>query len=162
MELKKSMADVEARQLLGLLRGMSHQLTRLNRRVGEQVGLGDIDRFCLDLVFHQGPIGPGALARLVGLHPATMTGVLNRLERGGWIKRERDIVDRRAVVVRAVPERAGELARLYAGIDSDVVAICADLDPEQLETVATFLRAVTEVGRAAADEFDGPAAGDTP
>jgi hypothetical protein len=42
---------------------------------------------------------PSALARRIGVHLATMPGVLDRLEAGGWITRERAAEDRRGVVV---------------------------------------------------------------
>jgi len=45
-----------------------------------------------------------------------MTGVLDRLERGGWIARERDPDDRRAVVVRTLRDRYAELLRHYSGM----------------------------------------------
>jgi DNA-binding MarR family transcriptional regulator len=35
-------------------------------------------------------LSPSVLARRAGLHPATMTGILDRLERGRWITRDRD------------------------------------------------------------------------
>jgi DNA-binding MarR family transcriptional regulator len=88
------------------------QLSLLNRRVGSRVELSDGDLSCLDLIGREGPFTPSALARVTGLHPATVTGVLDRLERGGWIARDRDAADRRAVQVRALRERNGELLRL--------------------------------------------------
>lgn len=45
----------------------------------------------------------------------TMTGILDRPERGGWISRERDPSDRRAVQVRALRDRGAEIFRLYGG-----------------------------------------------
>jgi MarR family len=42
-------------------------------------------RSCLDLITRHGPLSPSAPARRAGLHPATMTGILDRLERGGWV-----------------------------------------------------------------------------
>jgi DNA-binding MarR family transcriptional regulator len=41
-----------------------------------------------------------------------MTGVLDRLERGGWVARDRHPSDRRAVVVRALRDQDAELMRL--------------------------------------------------
>ena len=72
------------------LRDLSIQLSLLNHHVGVQLDLKDVDLDCLDLVSRHGPLSPTALARRAGLHPATMTGILDRLERAGWVARDRD------------------------------------------------------------------------
>src|SRR5258706_14887755 len=101
------------------LRSLSNQLSLLNHRVGAHLDLKDVDLDCLELIASHGPLSPSALARRAGLHPATMTGILDRLQRGGWITRDRDpgATDRRAVAVRALRDRGGELFRLYSGMD---------------------------------------------
>src|ERR1700704_87467 len=99
------------------LRELRIQLSLLNYRVGSQLQLKDVDLDCLDILDSSGPLSPSALARLAGLHPATMTGILDRLERGDWIVRERDPADRRAVLVRVVRDRYAELMRLYTGMN---------------------------------------------
>src|SRR5437867_5089443 len=118
------------------LRELSIQLSLLNHQVGAHVDLNDVDLDCLDLIARHGPLSPSALARRAGLHPATMTGVLDRLEQGGWVARERDPSDRRAVVVRARHERAAELVRLYAGMNGAMDKICAGYTDAELEVIA--------------------------
>src|SRR5690349_19180548 len=84
------------------LRELTNQLSLLNHQVGARLELRDVDLDCLDLIARYGPLSPSALARRAGLHPATLTGILDRLQRGGWVVRERDpeATDRRAVSVR--------------------------------------------------------------
>src|SRR5918912_3648257 len=79
------------------LRELSIQLSLLNHQVGARVELKDVDFDCLELINRHGPLSPSALARRAGLHPATMTGILDRLQRGGWVarKRDADAADRR-------------------------------------------------------------------
>ena len=82
-----------------------------------------------------------------------MTGILDRLERGGWVARERDPNDRRAVVVRVRRDRGAELFRLYAGMNTSMDQICAGYSDDQLELLADFLRRTTDAGQAATDEL---------
>ena len=92
------------------------QLALLNHQVGPHLEIHDVDLDCLDIISRHGPLSPSALAPPASLHPATMTGILDRLEKGGWIIRERDPEDRRAVAVRALPDRGAELFGLFAGM----------------------------------------------
>jgi len=82
-----------------------------------------------------------------------MTGVLDRLERGRWIARDRDPADRRAVVVRPLRDRNAEVFRLYAGMNASMDQVCAGYADPELELVADFLRRTTNAGREAADDL---------
>jgi DNA-binding MarR family transcriptional regulator len=135
------------------LRELSNQLSLLNHHVGTHVELKDVDLDCLELINRHGPLSPSALARRAGLHPATMTGILDRLERGGWVARDRDPNDRRAVVVRVRRDRGAELFRLYAGMNTSMDQICAGYSDDQLELLADFLRRTTDAGQTATDEL---------
>jgi DNA-binding MarR family transcriptional regulator len=131
------------------------QLALLNYRVGSELELKDVDLDCLDILDHYGPLSPSALARRAGMHPATMTGVLDRLERGGWIARERDPSDRRAVVVRTLRDRYAELLRLYSGMNRSMNKILAGYSDSELQVIADFMGRTVEAGRAATDALAG-------
>jgi DNA-binding MarR family transcriptional regulator len=133
------------------MRDLRIQLARLQHSVGTRLELRDTDLDCLDLIGRHGPLGPSALARLAGVHPATLTGILDRLERAGWIARDRDPADRRAVTVRIVRDRAAEIFDQYAGMNVALDRICASYDAAQLDVLADFLRRATEAGRAATE-----------
>ena len=135
------------------MRELSIQLSLLNHQVGAHLDLKDIDLGCLDTIARHGPLSPSALARSAGLHPATVTGILDRLERGGWVARERDPSDRRAVVVRALRDRNAEVFGLYAGMNASMDQLLAAYADDDLDLLAGFLRRTTDAGRAAADDL---------
>ncbi|MBE1560860.1 MarR family transcriptional regulator [Nonomuraea africana] len=137
------------------LRELSIQLSLLNHQVGGRLELKDVDVDCLDLINRYGPLTPSALAKRAGLHPATLTGILDRLERGGWVARERDPSDRRAVLVRALRERNAELLGLYAGMNASLEEICEGYGAAELEVVADFLHRTANAGRMATEELAG-------
>jgi len=135
------------------LRELSVQLGLLNHRVGARLELRDVDLDCLDLIGRYGPLSPSALARRAGLHPATVTGVLDRLERGGWVTRERDPSDRRAVVVNVRRDRGGEVFRLYGGMNAALDQLLTGYSDDQLEVIADFLGRTATAGQAATDDL---------
>ncbi|WP_280343611.1 MarR family transcriptional regulator [Nocardia abscessus] len=156
MHFVENVGDARHRRRLtarvkGSLRDVRSRLALLNRQVGTHLDLKDVDFDCLDLINSHGPLSPSALAKRAGLHPATLTGILDRLERAGWIMRERATGDRRAVVVRSRPERLGEVYDLLSGMNTAVDNLCADYTPDQLGLLADFLDRVIIAGREAAE-----------
>jgi DNA-binding MarR family transcriptional regulator len=140
------------------LRDLGAQLSLLNHSVGARLDLKATDLECLDLISRYGPLSPSALARRAGLHPATMTGILDRLERDGWIDRGRDPSDRRAVVVQVARGRGAEVLRLYlvdSGMNAAMDQICAEYEDKDLELLADFLRRTADAGRSAAEKLAG-------
>ena len=100
-------------------------------------------------------MSPSALARRAGLHPATMTGILDRLERGGWIARERDPSDRRAVLVRVDRERYGELLSHYTGLSRAMNKLLSDYSDSELAVIADFMRRAVDAGERASGDAGG-------
>jgi DNA-binding MarR family transcriptional regulator len=139
------------------LRDLRNQLSLLNHQVSAHLSLKDVDLDCLELISRHGPLSPSALARRAGLHPATMTGILDRLEKGGWVVRERnpESPDRRAIAVRAVRGRNAELFRQYAGMNTAMDELCEGYSEAELELIGEFLRRVTRAGRTAATDLAG-------
>jgi DNA-binding MarR family transcriptional regulator len=135
------------------LRELGNQLALLNHHVVARLELKDVDLDCLNLIEGHGPLSPSAVARRAGLHPATMTGILDRLERGGWVARDRDPADRRVVLVRALPERNGDLMRLYSGMSGAMNKLLAGYGDTELTLIADFLRRTANAGRNAAEEL---------
>ena len=78
------------------LRDLIALLHQLNDAVGARVELRGPDLEVLDLVARHGLVSPSEVASATGIHPATLTGVIDRLEEGGWVTR---LPDPRTVVV---------------------------------------------------------------
>jgi DNA-binding MarR family transcriptional regulator len=137
------------------LRALSIELALLNHHVSARLELKDVDLDCLNLIDRHGPLNPSVLARRAGVHTATITGILDRLERGGWVARDRDPSDRRAVVVRSVRERNADLMRLYSGMNRSLNQILSAYSDSELELLADFLQRTAEAGRNATDDLAG-------
>jgi DNA-binding MarR family transcriptional regulator len=133
------------------LRRLRIELVRLNHRVGDRVELRDVDLDCFDLVAQAGRMTPKELAAASGLHPATLTGVLDRLERDGWIVRERAESDRRSIVLRPAPRAAGRTVPHFQGMSDAMDAACAGFADAELDTIVDFLRRASAAGGASAD-----------
>jgi DNA-binding MarR family transcriptional regulator len=137
-----------------VLRDLRIELAVLNHRVGTRVELRDLDFDCLDVIARSGPLTPSVLASRLGVHVATMTGILSRLEQGGWITRAPVQGDRRAVLVGATPNRQRELYGLFDGMNTRLEEICDRYSDEELDTIVDFLQRTIEAGQASSDDLD--------
>ncbi|SCE25412.1 DNA-binding transcriptional regulator, MarR family [Streptomyces sp. DvalAA-14] len=137
------------------LRDLSVQLSLLTHQVGTHLDIRHADLECLDLVSRYGPIGPTALAKRAGLHPATLTGVLDRLERGGWVVRTPNPSDRRAILVRIVKEKEAEVLFLFSGLNRAMDQVCSEYEDADLVMIADFLLRTARAARVATDDLAG-------
>ena len=78
----------------------------MGQAAADRIGINATDLNCLNILSFSGQMTAGQLAKATGLTTASITGVIDRLEEAGYVRRERDPGDRRRVVVRLVLERA--------------------------------------------------------
>ena len=114
-----------------------------NHAVAQRVGLGASDSQLISLLNLHGPLTPGRLAELTGLTTGTVTGVIDRLERSGFVRRERDTTDRRKVLVTPVPEAMATLGEHYRHHGEHLAAVLGSRDDAQLRVIADFLAELT-------------------
>ncbi|WP_242346984.1 MarR family winged helix-turn-helix transcriptional regulator [Anaeromyxobacter terrae] len=86
-----------------------------------------------------GPLTMGELARRVAVTEKTVTGIVDRLERDGQLRRERDTLDRRVVRARLTAQGEQLFRRIDADIEEKVAVILAALDPPDRKALARIL-----------------------
>lgn len=143
----------EPMRLVHLLRGLTVELDLFGAEFAARNGLHPTDLRALIHLLDAARAGevvtPGRLGEALGLNSAGTTGLVDRLERLGLIRRERDPQDRRRVRL-LVEERAMELGEgFFGGLIGDLVAAMRRFEPGELDTARRFLAAVTEVVSAA-------------
>jgi len=134
------MPDVQD-EIMGSLVRFIASVVLNNHAVAQQLGLGPTDSQFLTLLDVHGPLTPGRLAELTGLTSGTVTGVVDRLEKAGFVRRDRDATDRRKVIVQRDEEATTErMAPQYAEHGRHVLALLDRRTPAELRTIADFLR----------------------
>ncbi|MFI7692334.1 MarR family winged helix-turn-helix transcriptional regulator [Nonomuraea sp. NPDC049655] len=139
-------------RLVHLLRAVTVELDRMGERFAAAHALHPTDvraLICLlDAARTGTPATPGTLGTHLGLNSAGTTAVVDRLERLGHVRRERDTRDRRRVLLK-VDESAVTLGWSFFGpLIQEIVALMGRYDTTEQATIERFLsdvhKAVTQ------------------
>ena len=126
-------------------RASSAATVMFHTAVAARQGLSASEEKALDLLERSGPLTAGELARRSGLAPASVTGLVDRLERKGFARRVPNPGDGRSVLVEVDAERLyATVAPLFADWVASLYELYAGYTDEQLEVILHFL---TEAAR---------------
>lgn len=126
--------------LHGELRRFNAEGAMFSQVIAERLGIGATDLQVLNTLGAYGPTPAGRLAEVAGLASATMTGVIDRLERAGYVSRERDEHDRRRVLVTPRPQVWREVSPLFRDIRAATTHLCSKYDAAELAAIVDFVR----------------------
>ncbi|MEV6715132.1 MarR family transcriptional regulator [Lentzea sp. NPDC051208] len=117
-------------------------------RVAEQMGLSATDEKCLDLAMRaEGPLTAGRIAELSGLSTGAVTGVIDRLERAGYVRRVRDPHDRRKVLVEVTVGDLDKFGEPFEKARDSLVEVLGHFDDDELHVIERYLKLQTETFR---------------
>lgn len=131
-----------------LLRDLGEEMYRsstggvfLLQAIAERSGMNLTDLQCINILTSTGPITAGQLAEMMGLTTGAITGVINRMERVGYVRREKDPGDGRRVVIQPVLEELERAGAGFFGSQGQALdALIAGYDDRDLAVVLDFTR----------------------
>lgn len=128
----------------------SHTLL-FHQAVADRLGLNTTDHKCADLLSFTGPLTAGELAERTGLTTGAITGVVDRMEKAGYVRRERDPGDRRRVIIRLETGRLNtEVAPLFSSLKQRMDELCAGYKDDELVVLLDFMTQAQPIFRAEA------------
>lgn len=109
--------------------------------IADHIGLSASEFECLDFLQQCGAVPAGRLADLTGLTTGAITGLINRLERAGFVRRRTDPTDRRRVLVEAVANQAAtnKIIQLYQPVSQGFSEIVEHYSDEEIATITRYL-----------------------
>jgi MarR family transcriptional regulator, organic hydroperoxide resistance regulator len=139
-----------------LIWAIDQALQRTSKRMERTLGVTGPQRLVLRIVGRFPGVSPGNLARLLHVHPSTLTGVLARLERGGLLARHTDRRDaRRAVLSLTRKGRRYDVAS-DGTVEAAVARALGKLKANEVDSTRAVLQAITN---ALLDSLDAGTAG---
>jgi DNA-binding MarR family transcriptional regulator len=128
---------------------MTIELDAVGERFAELHGLGRTDVRALVAIMDAARTGAaltaGGLGAAVDLSSASVTALLDRLERAGHVRRVRDSADRRRVVLEMSDAAMAAGAEFFGGLQRDLVHAMAQYSAAELAVVRRFLTGMTDV-----------------
>lgn len=131
--------DELVQQVLQAGRQLSTAAVMFHTALSALRGLSATESKTLELLDRLGPMTPRDLAAESGLAPPSVTGLLDRLERKGFVRRQRHPQDGRRLLVDLVHKRVAEGQNMFDGLVMSLVELCNNYDDEQLEAIVSFL-----------------------
>jgi len=120
----------------------------MGQAAADRIGINSTDLNCLNILSFSGHMTAGELAKATGLTTASITGVIDRLEEAGFVRRERDPHDRRRVVVRLSLDKAvSDVASVFAPMLRDWREMATRYSDDELRLIVDFYGRVEQVFR---------------
>ena len=146
--------DVVIERFAALGRQLSQATVLFHEQIAEHVGLSATDHKCLDLAVQaERPLTAGQIAELSGLSTGAVTGVIDRLERAGFVRRVRDPHDRRKVLVEVSRGSLTRYGTAYDGLWSALDSALTGYSEDELKAIEGFVLAMVRALRAEADKL---------
>jgi len=137
----------QGHRLESLGRDMGVHVIMFHQAVAERLGLSITDHKCLDFILREGSVTAGELSRFTGLTTGAITGVIDRLEKAGFARRQSDPDDRRRVIITALPQRLPEMGKLFESLGRNMGRVMLHYTPREAEVIVDFMQRAVDVMR---------------
>jgi DNA-binding MarR family transcriptional regulator len=130
-------------------RELSNALIFFHEAVASHLGMNAAEWKCLGLLDQHGPLTASRLAELSGFTTGAITGIVDRLEKTGYVRRKPHPDDRRSVIVepRNIRELRERIAPIFRSLGGAMAEIAGGYSSKELAAIAGFFHATTEVLR---------------
>jgi DNA-binding MarR family transcriptional regulator len=137
-------ADPARGELLG--REFATAIVVFHEAVGRLLGLSAVERKCLDVLRRLGAVTAGTIGEHTGLTTGAVTGLTDRLEKAGYVRRARDPHDRRKVVIELLPNEKMDalLAAALGPFAQDMTQIVAGYSDAERRAIADWVGRTTD------------------
>ena len=121
------------------IRKLSAQSVLFSNAISGRLGINSSDLECLDIVNLGGAATAGQLAAATGLSTGAITGVIDRLEKAGYVRRRRDAKDRRRVIIEPMTGVERKIAPMFASLSQAMARLWSTYSEDDLVLVRDWV-----------------------
>jgi DNA-binding MarR family transcriptional regulator len=115
------------------------------QNMAQKIGVSHTDLKSAEILNETGPITAGELSKITGLSTGSVTALINRLEKSGYVKRERDQLDGRKVMIMPIPERQEQIKSHYQSLSTATKELCSAYNEQELILINQFVEEITKI-----------------
>lgn len=122
-------------------RDLATAVITFHEAVARKAGMSATERKTLGVLGELGMATPGQLAQATGLTTGAITGIVDRLEKAGYARREANPNDRRSLLIRPLQqEKLGKLlGPAFSSLSASMTTMASRYTPNELDVVARYL-----------------------
>ena len=130
-------------------RELSAAVILFHEAVAARLGLSAVEWKCLGLLDQHGPMTAGRLAELSGYTTGAMTGIVDRLEKTGYVRREPNPRDRRSIIIHCLPnpELGKQVVPIFASLGRAMEEVRSRYSNEELAAIQDYFERTIQVLR---------------
>lgn len=128
------------------VRTLADAVDGFDEAAARALGIARSDLRALNLLEH-GPMAAGEMGARLGLTSGSMTALVDRLVKAGYVSRRPAEVDRRKVMVHLEPATWQAFARVYGPCGEAVTAVAGQMPDRQVAAARDALTAVASAIR---------------
>lgn len=144
-------ATDQQEQFVARMRGLGSRTVLYQQNVAGALGLYNNDFLSVDILREKGPITAGELSKLTGLATGSVTALIDRLEKFGYVRRQNDPNDRRKVIIVPLYEQKEDVSNTYIPLHNEMVKLASSYTDAELELITLFLE---RAGKVLDDQID--------
>ncbi|MFK2891610.1 MarR family winged helix-turn-helix transcriptional regulator [Dyella flagellata] len=136
-----------------LIREMAAQTVVTSQIVANHFGLHTTDLRVLDIIYMRKKVLAGELVKATGLTSGSVTALVDRLVKAGYVERRDDATDRRKVWVCSRHDAIEPIKEMFMPSQARMYELWRTFTAEELETIASFLERTTALAAECAEEM---------
>lgn len=140
-----------------LHRNLATAVIAFHDAVAHKAGMGISENKCLGVLALTGPTTAGQLARESGFTTGAITGIVDRLEKAGLVRREANPDDRRSVIIRPLQQerRLKQVKPMFQSLTEAMADLRKEYTESELATIYDYLARTTDILKAEAQKLGG-------
>lgn len=144
MSTRNSRSELE-KTAVQLFRKLGTRTVLFHQAAAQALGLFPTDLKSADILNEAGPMTAGELGRKTGLSTGSVTALVDRLEKAGYVAREKDPNDRRRVIIVPLTASKKHVKDLFRSLSESTMDLCREYTEEELELIFSFVGKAADI-----------------